>query len=79
MIEETRLTLPGMLREKGYATALFGKWHVGLTFLDTEGKPILDNGPEAINRIDYNRAIPDSPIHRGFDTFFGTACCPTTD
>ena len=24
-------------------------------------------------------AIPDAPIHRGFDHFFGTACCPTTD
>ncbi len=79
MIEETRLTLPGMLRGKGYATALFGKWHVGLTFLDSSGIPILDNSPQAIQRIDYSRAIPDSPIHRGFDTFFGTACCPTTD
>ncbi len=79
MIEETRLTLPGMLRDQGYTTALFGKWHVGLTFLDAGGKPILDNSPEAIKRIDYNRAIPDSPIHRGFDKFFGTACCPTTD
>ncbi|NIP95119.1 MAG: sulfatase-like hydrolase/transferase, partial [Akkermansiaceae bacterium] len=26
LIEKDRLTLPGMLREKGYATALFGKW-----------------------------------------------------
>lgn len=79
MIENSRLTLPGMLREKGYATALFGKWHVGLSFLDSSGKPILDNSPPAIERIDYSRAIPDAPIHRGFDTFFGTACCPTTD
>ena len=29
--------------------------------------------------MDFSRGIPDAPIHRGFDTFFGTACCPTTD
>ncbi len=79
MIEETRLTLPGMLREKGYSTACFGKWHVGMTFSDTEGRAINQNGLDAAKRIDYSRAIPDGPIHRGFDRFFGTACCPTTD
>ncbi len=79
MIEPDRLTLPEMLRGKGYATAMFGKWHVGLTFLDDQGKPILKGGLEAVKRIDFTRPIPDSPIHRGFDQFFGTACCPNTD
>ena len=79
MIEKGRLTLPQMLRDKGYATACFGKWHVGLTFFDKEGKPINKSGLDAVKRIDYSRAIPDAPIHRGFDRFFGTACCPTTD
>ena len=79
LIEKDRLTLPQMLREKGYVTACFGKWHVGLTFLDREGKAINQGGLEAVKRIDYSRAIPDAPIHRGFDHFFGTACCPTTD
>ena len=79
MIEEGRLTLPEMLRGQGYSTALIGKWHVGLTFSDKEGKPINNGSLESLQRIDYSRAIPDSPIHRGFDRFFGTACCPTTD
>jgi len=79
LIEEGRLTLPEMLRQQGYRTAKFGKWHIGLTFLDSEGKPIQDNNPTGVGRIDYSRAIPDAPIHRGFDEFFGTACCPTTD
>ena len=79
LIADTRLTLPGMLREKGYATACTGKWHVGLTFLDEEGNPICRNGFEAVKRIDFSRPIPDGPLHRGFDRFFGTACCPTTD
>ena len=79
LIEEGRLTLPQMLRDRGYTTAMVGKWHVGLTFMDDEGKPICQNGLEAISRIDYTRHIPDAPIHRGFDYFFGTACCPGTD
>ncbi|MDA1137043.1 MAG: arylsulfatase [Planctomycetota bacterium] len=79
MIEKERLTLPGMLQGKGYTTALFGKWHIGLTFLDKEGKAINQGGLEPVKQIDYSRPIPDSPIHRGFDHFYGTACCPTTD
>jgi arylsulfatase A len=79
LIEEGRLTLPEMLRQRGYRTAKFGKWHIGLTFLDGDGRPIVDNRPDALERIDYSRAIPDAPIRRGFDEFFGTACCPTTD
>ncbi len=79
MIEKGRLTLPQMLRDKGYATACFGKWHVGMTFFDRQGKPLNRNGLDAVKRIDYSRSIPDAPIHRGFDRFFGTVCCPTTD
>ena len=79
LIEKERLTIGGMLQDSGYASALFGKWHVGMSFLGEEGKPINRNGLEAVRRIDYSRAILDAPIHRGFDHFFGTACCPTTD
>ena len=79
LIEKERLTLPGMLRSRGYTTACFGKWHIGLTFMDKAGRPINKNGLAAVKRIDYARPIPDAPIHRGFDHFFGTACCPTTD
>ena len=79
LIEEGRLTLPGMLRERGYATACFGKWHVGLSVPDKDGNPINENGFEPVKRIDYSRPIPDAPVHRGFDHFFGTACCSGTD
>ncbi|MEI6605163.1 MAG: sulfatase-like hydrolase/transferase [Verrucomicrobiota bacterium] len=79
LIEPGRLTLPQMLRDEGYATAMTGKWHVGLTFLGHDGKPITQRGIEGVKLIDYSRGIPDAPIHRGFDRFFGTACCPTTD
>ena len=79
LIEEGRLTLPAMLKEKGYATAMFGKWHIGLTFLDSIGQPVEADGVEGVRRVDFSRSMPDAPIHRGFDQFFDTASCPTTD
>ena len=79
LIEEGRLTLAGMLREQGYATAMFGKWHIGLTFLDEDGERITERGIKGVQRINYSRAIPDAPVRYGFDQFYGTACCPTTD
>ena len=79
LIKENQLSLPQMLRARGYATALMGKWHVGLSFLDKAGQRITQGGVEGVQLIDYSRAIPDAPIHRGFDRFFGTACCPATD
>jgi arylsulfatase A len=79
LIATGRLTLPAMLKQQGYATAAIGKWHIGLTFRDAEGNPIKDNGIEAVRKIDYARRIEGGPLDHGFERFFGTACCPTTD
>ncbi|MFH5806594.1 arylsulfatase [Alienimonas sp. DA493] len=79
LIAPGKLTLPEMLRQEGYATACVGKWHLGLTFYDEAGEPIHNGGPDGVKRIDYARRIDGGPLDCGFDTFFGTACCPTTD
>ncbi|MBX3416452.1 MAG: sulfatase-like hydrolase/transferase [Pirellulaceae bacterium] len=79
LIAPDRLTLASMLQRQGYATACVGKWHVGMTFFDEHGQAIPDHGVESVNQIDYSRAIQGGPIEYGFDYFFGTACCPTTD
>jgi len=94
LIEPERLTLGDMLQQKGYTTAMTGKWHIGMTFLTKEGRPSYeadvpkrragswrDGGPalERVKQTDFTRPISDGPVHRGFDRFFGTACCPTTD
>ncbi|MBN8420638.1 MAG: sulfatase-like hydrolase/transferase [Verrucomicrobia bacterium] len=79
LIAPGRLTLPAMLKKQGYATAAVGKWHVGLTFRDALGEAIHQGRLEDIKRIDFTRRIEGGPLDHGFDHFFGTACCPTTD
>jgi arylsulfatase A-like enzyme len=89
LIEQGRMTLPGMLRVQGYATACVGKWHIGLTFQTKDGTPVSAATVEGANPsakdlarvqlVDFTKPITDGPVHRGFDYFFGTACCPTTD
>lgn len=79
LIAADRLTLPKMLQQHGYSTACVGKWHVGLTFRDKSGQPVHNDSPDAISSIDYSQRIEGGPLDCGFDHFFGTACCPTTD
>ena len=50
-----------------------------MSFFDSTGNLITDNSIKGVQRVDYSRAIPDGPVDRGFDYFFGTVSCPTTD
>ena len=92
LIEPGRLTLAEMLRRSGYDTALTGKWHIGMTFLNAEGRPVHElippneiRGDRAkvgvwqVEQADFSKAAPDGPLSHGFDHFFGTVACPTTD
>lgn len=74
------LTLGDMLKAKGYRTGIFGKWHIGLTWLDKNGKR-LGGGFENSLLIDYEKSTPlvDGPNQRGFDESFITPNCPGTD
>ena len=74
------LTIAQMLKEKGYRTGVFGKWHVGLTWFDKDNKQ-LKGGFKNSLLIDYEKSTPlvDGPNNRGFDESFITPNCPTTD
>jgi arylsulfatase A-like enzyme len=74
------LTIAQMVKKRGYKTGVFGKWHVGLTWLDESGKT-LGGGFENSLLIDYEKSTPlvDGPNARGFDESFVTPNCPTTD
>lgn len=79
-IRPGELTIGAMLRSRGYRTAVFGKWHVGLTWFDAQGRRLRGGFRDAL-LIDYDRSTPliDGPNARGFDVSFVTPNCPTTD
>jgi arylsulfatase A-like enzyme len=79
LIAPERLTLAEMLRERGYATAAIGKWHLGLSFRDANGAALHGGRLEDVAKIDFTRRVEGGPLEHGFERFFGTACCPTTD
>ncbi len=62
LIAEKLLTVPAMLRDRGYTTACIGKWHLGW------GWP----APGGDGTRDLTKAIPGGPTARGFDLYFGT-------
>ena len=55
LIAVDRLTVPTLLKQHGYTTAGFGKWHLGMGIQAGEPAPTITNGP----------------ITRGFDSYFG--------
>lgn len=59
LIEDGRTTVASLLRDNGYATAMVGKWHLGMEFPGTFG-----------NR-DWSQPVTDMPLDKGFDYFWG--------
>ncbi len=70
-IEHDRLTLPQYLKNNGYQTACFGKWHLGINYRDKHGKILKNTGSEKGWNIDFSRPFENGPVTRGFDYFFG--------
>ena len=62
MIEADRPTIASMLRGQGYSTAMVGKWHVGLRYRQSDGRP-ADGWKDA----DLRQPLHTTPLDHGFD------------
>lgn len=65
IIERERLTVPAMLKQEGYHTAAFGKWHLGMNW------DITPDAKKSKTGMPVGTVATDGPISRGFDQFCG--------
>ena len=69
---DTDVTIAEFLKEQGYDTAAFGKWHLGGRWHSPAGSRITNN-PTTPDSVDWVRPVERHAVGNGFDTFRGLA------
>jgi len=72
LIQPERSTIATLLAQRGYHTAAIGKWHLGMDMPARKDGKVNDQWA-GDGGVDYTGKITDSPIHHGFDYYFGNS------
>jgi len=73
LIQPDRSTIATLLKKQGYSTHAVGKWHLGMSFPMLDGKESEGKKWDGDPGVDFSGKITDSPIHHGFDSYFGVS------
>jgi len=76
LIEPERTTVASLLKQVGYNTGCFGKWHMGMDMMTRDGRGLQE--PDRVvdrrafrSEIDWSATIENGPLACGFDEFYG--------
>lgn len=67
VIDKDEVTVADLLKDQGYVTRMFGKWHLGFQ--------LHGDGPR--KTFDFSKPLVGGPLDCGFDSFFGLPKAPS--